>query len=72
MKESRWNDVLDILIGFLADNIRKFFWGTLVIIICWLLWEMELQAESKTIIIGLSGFAMSQLKLNVTKEEPTK
>ena len=69
MENNRWGKVADILIDFLCDNIRKFFWGTLVLLVCWLLWSMDLHDESKTIIIGLAGFAMSQLKLNVPQSE---
>ena len=72
MENNRWGKVLDIFIDFLADNLRKFFWGTLVLIVCWLLWTMGLEAESKTMLIGIAGFAMSQLKLNVPQQKEIK
>ena len=60
-----------IFLDFLEANIRKFFWGTLVLLVClafYLLGEVKLTVGG---LSALMGFAMSQLKVNIPSNGKT-
>ena len=60
-----------ILIDFFEDNIRRFFWGFVVMSVAGILWYVDEIESAKTLIIGVGTFALTQFRGNLPRpEEP--
>jgi hypothetical protein len=59
-----------ILLDFFEDNIRRIFWIIIVLLLAFALhYFMEDKASAKTLISGLAGFALTQLRGNLSRPD---
>jgi hypothetical protein len=65
--------MVKILLDFFEDNIRRIFWIIIVLLLAFALHHfMEDQASAKTLISGLAGFALTQLRGNLSRPDSTE